>query len=137
MSTLIPVEVIAEALAKHQYQGRGLCRCGWKSDTEDSFEWIPLHEAHQASVIAALPDIAIVALPEPDEQVTDRRPGFAGLTFPAWHPHGIGDIGSAAVGQHPGIVEACWSGVTMWTPEESRSVAAALLAAARAAGGES
>lgn len=62
MSTLIPVEVIAEALAKHEYHGRGLCHCGWKSGTEDSFEWIPRHRDHQASVIAALPDIAVVAL---------------------------------------------------------------------------
>jgi hypothetical protein len=152
---------IAAALALHGYAGSRLvlvgastddmdayrfrisCQCGWSTLTavlqadrpKGERDFGTLHSAHQASVVAALPGIAIVELPGYSEHVTDTRPGFEGLTFPAWYPEGLADIG-AAVGQHPGIVEARWSGMSMWTPAEAESVAAALLAAARAAGGQ-
>lgn len=89
MSTVNAVEVIAEALAKHTHVGSRLvstgqavniadeldgyrfriaCRCGWftlvrvtqaeRPESERDFGTI--HAAHQASVIAALPNIAIL-----------------------------------------------------------------------------
>ncbi|WP_037162661.1 hypothetical protein [Rhodococcoides fascians] len=49
-----PVEVIAEALAKHADDDWGKCRgCGWKVD-ETGDDWDAQFAAHQASVIAAL-----------------------------------------------------------------------------------
>lgn len=65
MSTVNPVEVIAEALAKHHAVGMGICNCGWSTETKLGHSWREKHEAHQASVIAALPGIAIVQLPKP------------------------------------------------------------------------
>ena len=60
MSDVEAVEVIAEALAKHHAVGMGICNCGWSTETKLGHSWREKHEAHQASVIAALPNIAIV-----------------------------------------------------------------------------
>jgi len=71
VSTPNPVEVIAHALAKHPGGARVVssgenqltvmeyvCGCGWREQSV----WAngPRHPAHLASVIAALPNIAIV-----------------------------------------------------------------------------
>lgn len=67
MSTSIPAEVIAEALAKHRWRGNVMgCGCGWNwaeplthmCGEDERIE--RAHVAHVASVVAALPDIAIV-----------------------------------------------------------------------------
>ena len=67
MSTMDSAEVIAEALAKHQLKSllfdEGRCACGYWLDVADnpSVDRIRrMHRAHQASAVAALPDIAIV-----------------------------------------------------------------------------
>ena len=73
MSTVNPTEVIAEALAKHQH-GASVpaslraecdkhlaCTCGeWVSSQCKTMTARDEHRLHQASAIAALPDIAIV-----------------------------------------------------------------------------
>jgi hypothetical protein len=60
---------IAAALAEHQPVAFGLCWCGWSADPEDWEEWRGMHTAHQASVVAALPDIAVVMLPKREKGV--------------------------------------------------------------------
>lgn len=62
MSTPNPAEVIAEALAEHsggfiRHDGDWQCRCGAVEVTNSNGGALAVH---QASVIAALPDIAIV-----------------------------------------------------------------------------
>ena len=78
MSTVNAVEVIAEALAKHPYRGqdhctiafRSHCHCTWTQDVAGSHKSeLELHAAHQAAVIAALPNIAIV----PNEHRAETR----------------------------------------------------------------
>lgn len=113
------VGVLAEALAKHQPVALGLCWCGWSADPEDWEEWRGMHCAHQASVVAALPDIAIIELPEPD--TNDR--------IQHWK---VGDI---SVFPGTGLV---WADLepTVHNREAARIVAANLLSAARSAGGQ-
>lgn len=88
------VGVLAEALAQHGYFGSRLvligdssdsdemddyrfrisCQCGWSTLTavsqadraEGEKDFGTMHSAHVASVVAALPNIAVVMLPEPD-----------------------------------------------------------------------
>jgi hypothetical protein len=61
MSTVIPAEVIAAALGRHYAVSFGKCLCGWKTTrTKIGESWRPEFDDHQASVIAALPDIEIL-----------------------------------------------------------------------------
>lgn len=54
-------EVIAEALAKHHLDEHDECaECDWLFDAADPRSFHAQFAAHQASVIAALPGIAIV-----------------------------------------------------------------------------
>ncbi|WP_037162656.1 hypothetical protein [Rhodococcoides fascians] len=129
------LEIIADAMRDVATEGHN----GAPGARDDGQLWgafpntMTVHDL-AAHVVSRLSDAgySIVELPAYSEQVADTRPGFEGLTFPVWYPQGLADIG-AAVGQHPGIVEARWSGLTMWTPDEARAVAAALLSAAAAA----
>ena len=79
MSTVNAVEVIAEALAKHHAVGMGICNCGWSTETKLGHSWREKHEAHQASVIAALPDIAIVEGTSRVEFAVEYEHGLVGL----------------------------------------------------------
>lgn len=57
------VGVLTEALAQHHPVGFGKCHCGWFTVTELGLSWREKHEAHVASVVAALPNIAIDLVP--------------------------------------------------------------------------
>lgn len=121
MSTVNAVEVIAEALAKHHAVGMGVCNCGWSTETKLGHSWREKHEAHQAAVIAALPNIAILPLPEQDAPNTwSALPGFR-------NPVELTPLDSYPI-RHSGDV--------ITNVEGARYLAARLLAAARA-GGES
>lgn len=110
------VGVLAEALAQHRggtnHSGDWECSCG-KEGPEKS------HDAHVASVVAALPNIAVVILPKPD--TNDR--------IQHWK---VGDI---SVSEGTGLV---WADLepTVHSHVTARVVAANLLAAARAARGQ-
>lgn len=52
------VGVLAEALAQHQLRRFGYCTCPWSAGVDT--DWEAEHVAHVASVVAALPNIAIV-----------------------------------------------------------------------------
>ena len=121
------VGVLAEALAQHQWRRqdhctiayRAYCHCGWTQDVAGSHKTeLAMHSAHVASVVAALPNIAVVILPEPD--TNDR--------IQHWN---VGDISAA---ERSGLV---WADLepTVYGHEDARVVAANLLAAARAAEG--
>lgn len=59
------VGVLAEALAQHRIMPSGTCfGCDWEP-SDDSLSITKDHRVHVASVVAALPNIAIVQLPEP------------------------------------------------------------------------
>lgn len=115
------VGVLAEALAQHdggllRKDGDWQCFCG----TVEAVSTFPGALArHQASVVAALPNIAVVILPEPD--TNDR--------IQHWN---VGDISAA---ERSGLV---WADLepTVYGHEDARVVAANLLAAARAAEGQ-
>jgi len=91
-------EVIAEALAEHkaikiprpdaprQCPGHVACQgCDWISRECGEVDPWDEHAAHQASVIAALPNIAVVSLPEPEQpaswHVTDWDGGRVSLCY--------------------------------------------------------
>lgn len=57
--TATPKARIAAVLGEHIHYGAGECRCGWGKDA-DTDKSIEQFWEHQAAVIAALPDIAIV-----------------------------------------------------------------------------
>lgn len=142
MSTVNPVEVIAEALAKHHarwatavldyndmdavsFQG---CSCEALDVTTEE-----AHAAHQASVIAALPNIAIVHVPT--EQMTDRSYVADSIQDrPMWL---VGDSWSC-ISEHGVEFETDSQNAYGTVPVDGiADLAAVLLAAARVAGGES
>tara|TARA_R110001606_G_scaffold297277_3_gene445058 strand:- start:487 stop:714 length:228 start_codon:yes stop_codon:yes gene_type:complete len=55
------VGVLAEALAQHQLRRFGYCTCPWSAGVDT--DWEAEHVAHVASVVAALPNIAITEVP--------------------------------------------------------------------------
>ncbi|KQU33547.1 hypothetical protein ASH04_06850 [Rhodococcus sp. Leaf233] len=59
------VWVLAEALARHSLNGAYCLGCDWQMPSMLS-SWEDQHRLHQASVVAALPNIAIIELPEDD-----------------------------------------------------------------------
>lgn len=87
-----PEACIAEALAKHRWMedpySAGECSCGYRDDADDV--------GHQAAVIAALPDIAIV-----------RRTLLAELVDPdpCWFDHNGGCQAHGYISLEPG--ETC------------------------------
>lgn len=122
MSGVNAVEVITEALGRHYAVSFGVCLCGWRTTlTKIGESWRPEFDAHQASVIAALPNIAILPLPEQDAPNTwSALPGFR-------NPVELTPLDSYPI-RHSGDV--------ITNVEGARYLAARLLAAARA-GGES
>lgn len=129
------VGVLAEALAQHQH-GASVpsslraecdkhlaCTCGWVSSRCKRMSARDEHREHVASVVAALPNIAIVPLSPPNddgEWVLGKRHVIApSEDAPEW----INDSQAAM----------------NYLPHQAESLAAALLAgarAARAAGGQ-
>lgn len=138
MSTVNPTEVIAEALAKHQH-GASVpaslraecdkhlaCTCGeWVSSQCKTMTARDEHRLHQASVIAALPDIAVVSLPEGENRwhVTDWDGGRVSLGY------GVDTVRCYLPNPALEVVEAEELGIAL-------IAASRYLAAARAAGGQ-
>lgn len=131
------MEVIAEALAKHQlsevplwdhvrHTYRNRCVCGAVADYDMS--------AHQAAVIAALPSIAIVELPKPEDDDT---------VHPYWAVEDVSGPQIVRTTDADGSVEGDWVNIEFtarWRTvdrETAQALGVALLAAASAAGGES
>lgn len=136
------VGVLAEALAKHDGQDENGnvyddfydCSCGdWHSDIRSYDERKAAHLVHVASVIAALPDIAIV--PIPTEQMTDRSYVADSIQDrPMWL---VGDSWSC-INEHGVEFETDSQNAYGTVPVDGiADLAAVLLAAARAVGGES
>lgn len=127
--TPTPEARIAEVLAKHQLDENGDCQsCDWYPDVTKTGDFHEQFAAHQAAVIAALPDIAIVELPESIPRYRDR------LTV--W-PVRMSDRDEQFVRVLPdGRIAS--DGVSNPSPDANTALlhAVALLAAARAAGGE-
>lgn len=141
MSTPNPAEVIAEALAKHQH-GASVpaslraecdkhlaCTCGeWVSSQCKTMTARDEHRLHQASVIAALPDIAVVSLPAPEQpeswHVTDWDGGRVSLCY------GVDTVRCYLPNPALEVGEAERLGIALIAASHS-------LAAARAVGGES
>ena len=156
------VGVLAEALAQHGYFGSRLvliggssdsdemddyrfrisCQCGWSTLTavsqadraEGEKDFGTMHSAHVASVVAALPNIAIVPLPEPTD-TKDYSEGGEGEDYLGWEvQHGpyfisVYDQGEVQVSYNGNVEEPI-------SVDYATDLAAALLAAARAAGGQ-
>lgn len=120
------VGVLAEALAQHQVVSfrsgdpwRVTCACRFEGDVDT-------HSAHVASVVAALPNIAVVMLPEP----TVRE-------------HGGFSWGADEDGENPTVTATAGYDTVRLYQEDARhtsgdavEIAGFLLAAARAAGGQ-
>ena len=116
--TATPKARIAAVLGEHIHYGAGECRCGWGKDAEPA-KSIEQFWEHQAAAIAALPDIAIVELPSADQ--------------PRHHPIYV-------IPRNDGVPPIRYTPIyrqSHMSPESARVFAAELLAAARAAGGES
>jgi hypothetical protein len=122
------VDRIAEALGEHASNMRGECdRCGVTVDGHPR----ALYE-HMAAVIAALPDVAIVALPKPDDFGRWLIEGTDLDVRNTWND-GLGDTGASVEIR----MDSIRRGGTMAKTYEisvAPDLAAALLAAARAAG---
>ena len=78
------VGVLAEALALHQWRRqdhctiayRAYCHCGWTQDVVGTHKTeLALHSEHVASVVAALPNIAIVPTSGSIEVITHAQNG--------------------------------------------------------------
>lgn len=123
------VGVLAEALAQHEFAPQkgvdhvGCFGCDWVS-----YGIFPRseHAAHVASVVAALPNIAVVMLPEP----TVRE-------------HGGFSWGADEDGENPTVTATAGYDTVRLYQEDARhtsgdaaEIAGFLLAAARAAGGQ-
>lgn len=133
---MIPVEVIAEALAAHAFptfnieRGCWDCPCG-EPVPRSANGW----EKHVASVIAALPNITIVPVVQPTD-TKDYSEGGDGEDFLGWEvQHGpyfisVYDQGEVQVSYDGNVEEPI-------SAKYARDLGATLLAAARAAGGES
>lgn len=113
-------EVVRQVFREHRWNGRSLaptqCSCGDDISNLDD---------HRTSIILAALATAgkvIVDLPEPDSTAADGR------YVAGWNP--LGDHDSVRVDCF-GNVE--YVGVGDYTPNEARDLAAALLAAAKAA----
>lgn len=117
------VGVLAEALAQHRggtnHSGDWECSCG-KEGPEKS------HDAHVASVVTALPNIAVVMLPEP----TVRE--YGGFSW-----------GADEDDENPTVTATAGYDTVRLYQEDARhtsgdavEIAGFLLAAARAAGGQ-
>lgn len=78
------VERIAAVLAEHRASdGFEECSCGYGPDSFVFSERRSLHLQHLASVVAALPDIAVMELPEGENnwQITDWDGGRVSLCY--------------------------------------------------------
>lgn len=117
------VGVLAEALAEHRWRSlEWCCKCG---DTAVSVQEWP---AHVASVVAALPNIAVVELPGSDSHGRWRSERW-GVRDDGWLKWSVGTDAD-------GILFASarrGEGKPMNMAAEFEAFAAALLAAARAA----
>lgn len=133
------VGVLAEALAQHQLNNwwevskpdgkRVSCSCKWVHESDGLFGWESgrdaraIHRAHVASVVAALPNIAIVKLPEPAFQEDGTWEWCSGRSRNAVWINDDGLIEDRfGIGQEP-------EDVRMWAAD-------LLAAAARAVGGQ-
>lgn len=135
------VGVLAEVIAKHHrefdiYRLMYVCRCGetWPALSDDYDAEIVLHSAHVASVIAALPNIAVVPVVEPTD-TKDYSEGGGGEDYLGWEvqdgPYFISvyDQGEVQVSYDGNVGEPV-------SVEGAHDLGVALLAAARAAGGQ-
>lgn len=114
------VGVLAEALAQHRggtgHSGDWECSCGVEGPERT-------HDLHVASVVAALPNIAVVSLPEPAFQEDGTWEWCSGRSRNAVWINDDGLIEDRfGIGQEP-------EDVRMWAAD-------LLAAAARAAGGQ-
>lgn len=140
------VGVLAEALAQHR-EGAAIvasytegrltlmeysCSCGWRERSN----WADgsTHPAHVASVVAALPNIAIVPLPEPTD-TKDYSEGGEGEDYLGWEvQHGpyfisVYDQGEVQVSYNGNVEEPI-------SVDYATDLGTALFAAARGAGGQ-
>lgn len=120
------VGVLAEALAQHQVVSfrsgdpwKVTCACRFEGDVDT-------HSAHVASVVAALPNIAVVSLPEGENRwhVTDWDGGRVSLCY------GVDTVRCYLPNPALEVGEAERLGIALIAASHS-------LAAARAVGGES
>lgn len=140
MSDSSVVGVLAEALAQHQLNNwwevskpdgkRVSCSCKWVHESDGLFGWSgrdarAIHRAHVASVVAALPNIAVVSLPEGENRwhVTDWDGGRVSLCY------GVDTVRCYLPNPALEVVEAEELGIAL-------IAASRYLAAARAAGGQ-
>ncbi|OZE04355.1 hypothetical protein CH249_25825 [Rhodococcus sp. 05-2255-3B1] len=123
------VERIAAVLAEHRASdGFEECSCGYGPESFVFSERRSLHLAHQASVVAALPDIEIVPSTEPTRT---GRYQVGNLATQVWTEDANSTFGTSPLLHigHPGRY-------TMVPVRLAGELASAVLAAARAAGGQ-
>lgn len=135
------VGVLAEALAQHRWRGGFLgCGCGWNWSEQlthgcgEDERIGRAHREHVASVVAALPNIAIVPLPEPTD-TKDYSEGGEGEDYLGWEvQHGpyfisVYDQGEVQVSYNGNVEEPI-------SVDYATDLGTALFAAARGAGGQ-
>ena len=125
-------ERIAEVLGQHIYYGMGECRCGWGRNDENPAP-IEAFLSHQAAVIAALPDIAIIEYPKTTDlaDYTDESNPVAYLGWEVGHgPYFVSVY-------DPGEVQISYDGSAdePISSDYAHDLGAALIAAAHSAGG--
>ncbi|OZF25351.1 hypothetical protein CH296_27850 [Rhodococcus sp. 14-2496-1d] len=143
-------EIVAAALAKHAdagsrlveidppegpaemdaYRFRVSCRCGWfalvpvdqtkRSEGERNFA--DVHADHQASVVAELPDVALVELPKPEPDHNGER-YYDGVSY---------RVSADGAFHKRALIDGVWEWA-LASPRRVKNHAAELLAAAHAA----